>query len=476
MRIRKPTRAGALAIAAALAAFGAFAAPASAAVQNVSVTFGSGDPPATTTVAGETVRYNITFDVPSGLDGSLDQYVDVDASAGATGSAFPPGPPIIVPGGQAYLIQVVAPSEGSLSGPSAPVIRSNSNQTVRVPLGGFEADPGGTLRLTIPGVRSPFTTGMRTLDVSTSDDAAGTSAQYEVVEGPGVVLVESGSEQTAVVGEDFANPLQARVLDGMGNPASGVDVTFTAPASGASGTFADGGGTSDTATTDGSGIATSSTLTANGQVGNWTVTATGPADETPASFTFHNQAGEASEIELQLNPTTIQGDGVSTSTATAHVTDEFGNPISGQTVQITTDGNQGVSAVSSGANGNYSAVVISSPEVDMATITATDATPNPDISDSKTLTQTADLTGPDVLIIHGPKARTTKRNVKFEFERQDPDADSYECRLDQRDWNSCTSPASYDVKIGKHKFKVRATDLAGNTGDPDAYAFKRIRR
>jgi hypothetical protein len=471
MRIRRPT-----VVAGALVGLVFCAAPASAAVQNVSVKFGASD--SATTVAGETVAYRITFDVPAGLGDDPGDYVEVDASGGAAGTIFPPGPPVVVPGGQLYTVQVQGMPPGPIVGPDTAVVRTNGDQTVRVPLqgSGLDAAAGATLRLIIGGVQSPFVPGMYTLDVSTSADTAGTSATYEVVEGPGAVLVQSGSEQTATVGEAFADPLVAKVLDGMGDPASGADVTFTAPASGPSGTFAGSGTRTETVATDGSGIATSSTLTANGEDGDWEVTATGPSDETPATFKLENETGEAAAIDLQLNPASIEGNGVSTGTATAHVTDEFGNPISGETVTITTDGSQDVSAVTGGANGNYSAFITSSPMAETATITATDTTPAPDLTATAELTQTADVTGPDVVITKHPNARTKRKHVEFRFEQQDPDVDFLECKLDKDDWEACSSPREYKVRIGKHKFKVRATDLAGNTGDPDRYKFERIRR
>ena len=55
---------------------------------------------------------------------------------------------------------------------------------------------------------------------------------------PAAINVSSGSPQFTTVSTAFGSPLVAKVTDSMGNPVSGVQVTFVAPALGASGTFA----------------------------------------------------------------------------------------------------------------------------------------------------------------------------------------------------------------------------------------------
>lgn len=54
-----------------------------------------------------------------------------------------------------------------------------------------------------------------------------------------------------------------------------------------------------------------------------------------------------------------------------------------------------------------------------------------------------------------------KRGLTFRFEADE--AATYECRLDGGKWHKCSSPRKYErIKDGKHSFRVRATDLAGN--------------
>ena len=74
----------------------------------------------------------------------------------------------------------------------------------------------------------------------------------------------------------------------------------------------------------------------------------------------------------------------------------------------------------------------------------------------------ADSTAPETQITGGPTGRTRNRTPKFRFRANEPS--TYECKLDKRGWRSCASPKIYSqLGRGGHRFKVRATDLAGNT-------------
>lgn len=78
----------------------------------------------------------------------------------------------------------------------------------------------------------------------------------------------------------------------------------------------------------------------------------------------------------------------------------------------------------------------------------------------------ADTTPPKTTIIRGPNEnRTTRRRAGFAFTASEPGA-SFECRLDGRRFKPCSSPQRYsNLDTGRHVFRVRATDPAGNT-DP----------
>jgi hypothetical protein len=72
---------------------------------------------------------------------------------------------------------------------------------------------------------------------------------------------------------------------------------------------------------------------------------------------------------------------------------------------------------------------------------------------------------PDTKIIDGPKKKTFKRHVKFEFGGSEPGV-TFECRLDDGAFEACSSPDKLKgLKRGKHVFAVRAIDQAGNA-DP----------
>jgi CSLREA domain-containing protein len=78
---------------------------------------------------------------------------------------------------------------------------------------------------------------------------------------------------------------------------------------------------------------------------------------------------------------------------------------------------------------------------------------------------TKDTTPPETRITKGPKAKTRSRKAKFKFSSSEPGS-KFECKLDRKRFKRCSSPKTYKgLKPGKHVFKVRAVDKAGNV-DP----------
>ena len=76
-----------------------------------------------------------------------------------------------------------------------------------------------------------------------------------------------------------------------------------------------------------------------------------------------------------------------------------------------------------------------------------------------------DITPPETKILKGPPKKTHKTTVKFKFSSSEAGS-TFQCKLDKKPFKKCVSPKKYKkLKPGKHVFKVRAIDKAGNV-DP----------
>jgi len=74
----------------------------------------------------------------------------------------------------------------------------------------------------------------------------------------------------------------------------------------------------------------------------------------------------------------------------------------------------------------------------------------------------ADTTKPKVTIKKAPKAKSTATTAKFVFSANEAGS-KFKCKLDKKAFANCGSPKTYKkLKPGKHVFKVKATDAAGN--------------
>jgi hypothetical protein len=73
------------------------------------------------------------------------------------------------------------------------------------------------------------------------------------------------------------------------------------------------------------------------------------------------------------------------------------------------------------------------------------------------------------------RAATDRRKAIYKFRFRSSERDStFECKLDRRDWRRCSSPKRVKVAPGRHKFRVRATDEAGNTDRTPAISRWRV--
>jgi hypothetical protein len=85
---------------------------------------------------------------------------------------------------------------------------------------------------------------------------------------------------------------------------------------------------------------------------------------------------------------------------------------------------------------------------------------------------TIDTGAPKTTLTKKPGATTHDRTPKFKF--TSTETGTFECKLDDGNWKDCTSPhTTRKLSVDKHKFKVRATDAAGNEdGSPAKSKFK----
>jgi hypothetical protein len=104
-----------------------------------------------------------------------------------------------------------------------------------------------------------------------------------------------------------------------------------------------------------------------------------------------DSSGPAARVEVILSPSTIIGDGTSTTKAIAFVTDVKGSRVSGQDVAFTSsDGGEQIGPAAESASGTYTATITSSRIPGYPTVTATDNSISPSISGSAILSQEAE--------------------------------------------------------------------------------------
>jgi protocatechuate 3,4-dioxygenase beta subunit len=206
---------------------------------------------------------------------------------------------------------------------------------------------GSDGRATSPKLAANGTPGRFTATASTAD--LSTVATYDLRNrsaAPTIAAVGRTS-RSAIVRRRYAQPLQARMLDGQGRPVAGASVTFTVDAAqdSAGATFA-GGGTQATAFTNEDGVATSPRLVANATAGRFSGAATTTGVSRPVVYSFRNAAARPATI------TAGAASGQSTTVRTPFpvrlavtVADADGNPVSGAIVTFT--------APATGAGGRF---------------------------------------------------------------------------------------------------------------------------
>jgi hypothetical protein len=93
---------------------------------------------------------------------------------------------------------------------------------------------------------------------------------------------------------------------------------------------------------------------------------------------------------------------------------------------------------------------------------------------SWTATTTA-ITAPNTQIKRGPPRSTRARSASFRLASSKPGS-RFQCKLDRGRWKSCRSPKKYrNLHPGRHVFRARAIDAAGNVDPTPAARSWRIR-
>ncbi len=175
--------------------------------------------------------------------------------------------------------------------------------------------------------------GQYVLLASASSFSSATSVAFTIhVGAPSAIQAAGGTPQSALIQTAFTQPLKTRVLDSVGNPVSGVTVTFTVPTSGASATLG-----STSAVTDANGESTV-IATANSLAGSYSVTAGTVGVASSASFSLTNLTGSVGHVAFVQQPSNAPAGAVISPAVTVHVTDAGSNPIAGASVTVALSG------------------------------------------------------------------------------------------------------------------------------------------
>ncbi len=210
---------------------------------------------------------------------------------------------------------------------------------------------------TAPTLTAGTTPGPVVISVTTSQLGVTTTFDETQVVGPPTHLdVTAGDNQSATVNTNFGSDFSTTLTDEYGNPIQGDTIDYTAVSGSA--TF-DGNTTSTPApTTDANGNSTSGTLTAATHAGPVTVTATVVGTSLTTTFTDVTVTPGAPAIITVTsgNDQTATSDTTFPNALSATVTDTYGNPISGDSVdflvtsgQSTFSGNSEDTEVTDGA-------------------------------------------------------------------------------------------------------------------------------
>lgn len=426
--------------------------------------------------AGLSMRMLVSFEVTSGLEGgdkitlklstlesSWGQFLESGATSDAQYWLNTPNGNFNVSGSEQRPAFSLDRREVVLTAPTTTV---EAGQQVTVQAGHSS-----------PLVMMPTKAGTYSLSVSTSRDSDPVETQFQVVPGTPQLIRKLNDDLSTVRGREFPEPPQVRVEDGNFNPIPNALVTFTAPNQETSGFFP-GDMRSYTTSTDEDGVATATDLRASAGLGSWQLVPsvdTGFGILTGAAFELENLRPPPETLELELQPAEIVGDGLQTSRAVITLIDDEGGPVANESVAVSVDGGPPQAATDLG-DGSYEYEIPPRTQPGELQVVASYDGVDPPLTDTQTLTVHADVQAPSVRITKKPKRKLKRKRAAFRFRSNAPDLAGFECKLDRRPWRSCKSPKAYRVSRGRHAFRVRAVDLAGNRGKPAVKRFKRVKR
>jgi hypothetical protein len=122
------------------------------------------------------------------------------------------------------------------------------------------------------------------------------------------------------------------------------------------------------------------------------------------------------------------------------------------------------------------AVLVACPAVALAEGPDYNPQPPPDSTTAnpfEAIPPPADSAPPDTHLERSILQATT-RSIRFWFSASEP-VQGFLCKLDKGDYKPCGSPRTYKhLKQGRHTFRVKAVDLAGNVDGSPAIAHFRV--
>jgi hypothetical protein len=87
-------------------------------------------------------------------------------------------------------------------------------------------------------------------------------------------------------------------------------------------------------------------------------------------------------------------------------------------------------------------------------------------------TKQGDCAAPSADLTKTPKRKSHSRTATFKF-GSDESAVTFQCRIDQKAFKPCTSPKKFrKLKVRKHKFRLLATDGAGNVSEETTFRWR----